>query len=353
MRSVPARAYLFLLFSLTATFLWPFRPAILSPYVVMNPVVWFFSIGMMALSVSRFYGVRHAVPAPELFIFLYPFGLYFFVNHLPFQVRALDAFLLSFDYNFGCFEVAIAKLYSQSDVVRAVLGLTYNSLMLAVVLVYLAVPAQVRRRYVVAVALAGVSILPLYSICPGAGPKYLLQDQYPLRVPDLLQPHVRAMLQTLHTAPSGMNAIPSGHFAWALLLFWFSRKYCGKAVQIAAGTFMALTCLSTLGTGEHYIIDLVLSVPFAAAVWALVHRQMRFAGISIVVVFAWLIALREAWALAIPPVFAWILTGLTVAPFVLYRGSELSGSADAAGSDSSRKALAFASATRNPNISAT
>jgi hypothetical protein len=116
---------------------------------------------------------------------------------------------------------------------------------------------------------------------------------------------------------------------------------------------MALTCLSTLGTGEHYIIDLVLSVPFAAAVWALVHRQMRFAGISIVVVFAWLIALREAWALAIPPVFAWILTGLTVAPFVLYRGSELSGSADAAGSDSSRKALAFASATRNPNISAT
>jgi hypothetical protein len=152
----------------------------------------------------------------------------------------------------------------------------------------------VRRRFVAAVVAAAVTILPLYLLCPGAGPKYFLQG-----IP-------------------GMNAMPSGHLAWALLIFWFARKYCGRTVRVAAGVFVALTCLATLGSGEHYIIDLIMSVPFAAGIWALAHRQWRFAGISMAVVLTWLIVLREGWALSIPSVLVWILTGITVALFALH-----------------------------------
>ena len=320
MRNVPARAYVFMAFSLAAAFLWPLKPDILLPYIILDPTAWFFCIGMMALSLSRFYGLRQAVPAPESYIFLYALGLYFFEHHLPFKVPALDARLLSFDYSFGFFEMTVGRVYRQSALAGAILGLTYNSLMLAVTLLYLALPGTpARRRFTAAVVLAAITILPLYGICPGAGPKYLLGDRFPWWTPDLAQSRASIVASAMHAIPNGMNAIPSGHFAWSLLLFWFARKHCAGAVAAAAGIFMTLTCLATLGTGEHYIVDLVVSVPFAAGIWALVHWRWRYAGISMAVVLLWLVALREGWALAIPPVLAWVLTGMTVAPFALYR----------------------------------
>jgi hypothetical protein len=81
---------------------------------------------------------------------------------------------------------------------------------------------------------------------------------------------------------------------------------------------MVGTCLATLSMGEHYIIDLVLSVPLAAFVWALVHRQWRRAAIPLAAVLPWLVSLREGWVLSVPPVLVWILTGATIAPVLLY-----------------------------------
>jgi hypothetical protein len=79
-----------------------------------------------------------------------------------------------------------------------------------------------------------------------------------------------------------------------------------------------LTCLATLGLGQHYVIDLILSVPFATGIWALIHNRWKFAGISMTIVLAWLLVLREEWSLTSPPVLVWIFTGITIAPIVLY-----------------------------------
>lgn len=325
-RTVPARAYVFLAFSLAAAFLWPLKPQILQPYIRLDPTAWFFCIGMVALSLSRFYGLRQAVPAPESYIFLYAVGLYYFEHHIPFQVRALDDRLLSFDYSFGYFELVVGRLFRGWQVFGAVLGFTYNTLMLAVVLLYLALPAvATRRKFVVAVVLAAIIILPLYALCPGAGPKYLLGDRLPGWFPDLSQPRDAIVVPAMNATPNGMNAIPSGHFAWALLIFWFARKYCSGAVPFAAGIFMVLTCLATLGTGEHYVIDLILAVPFAAGIWSLVQRHWRLAAMALGEVLIWLLSLREGWVLAMPPLLAWILTALTVSPFVLHRPGDRSG----------------------------
>jgi hypothetical protein len=258
------------------------------------------------------------MPAPELYIFLYTIVLVLFINHLPCQVRALDTHLFFFDYNFGYFGVVIARMYRESGSVGVLLGLTYNSLMLGLTAIYLALPnTPVRRRFITAVILAGTVILPLYLVCPAAGPKYLFGDRYSWWIPDLSGPPATVFIPIANASPNGMNAIPSGHFAWALLAYWFSRKYCSNGVRVVSGVYAALTCFATLGTGEHYVVDLVLSVPFAAAVWNTVHRQWRSAGIGLGVVLAWLIALREGWALAIPPLPAWLLIASTIAFFAL------------------------------------
>jgi len=317
MRTVTVRACLFTAFSFAAAFLWPFKPDLI-PIMPFTPVVWFSCIGMIALSVSRFYGVRHAVPAPEFLIFAYTLVLVLFINHLPYQVRALDTHLLFFDYNFGYSGAVIGRMYRESSFVGALLGLTYNSLMLALTAIYLALPnTPVRRRFITAVILAGTVILPLYLVCPAAGPKYLFGDRYSWWIPDLSGPPTTVFIPIANASPNGMNAIPSGHFAWALLAYWFARKYCSNGVRAVSGVYAVLTCFATLGTGEHYVVDLVLSVPFAAAIWNTVHRQWRFAGIGLGVVLAWLVALREGWALAIPPLPAWLLIASTIAFFAL------------------------------------
>jgi hypothetical protein len=124
--------------------------------------------------------------------------------------------------------------------------------------------------------------------------------------------------------------MPSGHFAWTLLLFWFARRYSSKGAQIAAGIYAALTFLATLGTGEHYVVDLILSFPFAACIWALAHRQWRLSALGSAVVLGWLVVLREGWALAAPPLVVWLLTGITVGALSRYLvGSNLPAAAAA------------------------
>jgi hypothetical protein len=330
MRTVTVRACLFTAFSFAAAFLWPFKPDLI-PFMPFTPVVWFSCIGMVALSVSRFYGVRHAVPAPELYIFLYTIVLVLFINHVPYQVRTVDLRLLSFDYSFGYAGMIVGKWYRRSAVFGAILGLTYNSLMLAITAVYLALHGTpLRRRFVVAVVLSGTIILPLYLICPGAGPRNFLGPGFPWWVPDLSGPLASVAMPPMYPAPSAINAMPSGHFAWTLLLFWFARRYSSKGAQIAAGIYAALTFLATLGTGEHYVVDLILSFPFAACIWALAHRQWRLSALGSAVVLGWLVVLREGWALAAPPLVVWLLTGITVGALSRYLvGSNLPAAAAA------------------------
>jgi hypothetical protein len=316
-KTASVRAYLFMAFSCAAAFLWPLRPD-LCPFLPLSPMIWFSALGMVVLSFRRLYGVRPSVPAPELYIFVYALVVNTFINHLPYQVRSLDRQLYFFDYNFGYAGMAVGKAYRLWSLAGGILGLTYNSLMLAVTVCYLALPgASTQRRFVAAVVLAGTLILPLYLVCPAAGPKYLLRDAFPWHVPDAAQPPGAAAMPPMNPSPDGMNAIPSGHFAWALLIFWFARHYGGKLALWTAGVYAALTAFATLGTGEHYVIDLVLSVPFAAWIWALVHRHWSFAGVALAVVLAWLTALREEWALSIPPAAVWLFAAATIAVFAL------------------------------------
>lgn len=60
------------------------------------------------------------------------------------------------------------------------------------------------------------------------------------------------------------NCVPSLHMSWALIgAFYIAPRY--RALGIA---FALLTAAATLATGEHYWLDLLVAVPYTAAVCA-------------------------------------------------------------------------------------
>jgi len=57
-------------------------------------------------------------------------------------------------------------------------------------------------------------------------------------------------------------AICFKHMAWVLLVWW---NFTGLArwIRAIALVFVVLTATATLGTGEHYVIDMVVAFPFS------------------------------------------------------------------------------------------
>jgi PAP2 superfamily len=69
--------------------------------------------------------------------------------------------------------------------------------------------------------------------------------------------------------------MPSLHLAWTLLAWWYSRKLSPIERSIAF-LFLGLTAFATLGTGEHWLADLVVAFPFALMIQALCSYQLPF-----------------------------------------------------------------------------
>jgi hypothetical protein len=302
--STPYRAAAFTAFSVVLAALCP----VLLGYPYLS-FPWFTCLGMVLLSFSRFHGVRHGVPCPELLYLASSYlGWAYFALLLPSsRILSVDEILWRFDVNFGYPEVPLARFFLNHHVANAVIRLAYLGLPLAGVIVYLALPNStlIRRQYCVASGL-GALVLLFYGICPAAGPLYLFHDRFPYAAPVLDHPHLTII-------PSvSLNCAPSGHVAWALILLWFGRRYCGGIVRAGTVAFLIATCLGTLGLGEHYVIDLVLAVPFATGLWALTGGKWRHAGISGMALLVWLVALREGWVLDLPRAAVWTLCAVTL-----------------------------------------
>src|SRR5208282_2328201 len=95
------------------------------------------------------------------------------------------------------------------------------------------------------------------------------------------------------------NCIPSLHMTAALLIWWNTRR-AGRWARVAAGAYLAVVFVTTLGYGEHYLIDLGVAVPFSLAmqgIWtntvAFHCSEKRVAVIAgAVMASGWIVALR-------------------------------------------------------------
>jgi hypothetical protein len=171
-----------------------------------------------------------------------------------------------------------------------------------------------------AYTISGTLAAILYMICPATGPYHAFRDAFPLRLPDAL--HVPLALSPF--APdSPRNAMPSLHVAWAVML---ARSTAGarKSLRAAAWLYALLTILATVGSGEHYVFDLIATAPFLIALEAATARRIIAQRRRVLIFVAglalyslWIIAIRNAPStipvLASSPVLVWTLVVATLA----------------------------------------
>jgi hypothetical protein len=168
---------------------------------------------------------------------------------------------------------------------------------------------------------AGFGGWALYNIVPATGPIYVFGSAFPFQTLPYQSLH-KLFLETIPVRPDApRNAIPSLHMAWVVLLYW-STKGFSRGLRIFLAVYLALTVVSTLGTGEHYFIDLVAGLPFALFVQALISpgikntlkRRAIVAGSGLGLTLGWLGIVRFVpKSMLISPVVPWALVVTTVA----------------------------------------
>jgi hypothetical protein len=217
--------------------------------------------------------------------------------------KTMDLYAYAFDGSLG-FQPSfvIGQIFRDHPWVGAIGRFTYFSLPLAMAMVY---AAHLRRKkdsllFILEIFMAaGILGYLLYLTFPATGPGYVAGPEFPYSPLSLLD--VRGLV--LHpvainwTIPR--NAMPSLHVTWALLI-WFNCKPLGRLARALSLALLVTTLFDTLGTGEHYFIDLVVAFPFAVAIQALCTRslplrspvRLRPLAGGATMTFLWLVSLR-------------------------------------------------------------
>lgn len=214
--------------------------------------------------------------------------------------RVLDLYLYRFDCSLGFLPSFLIAKYL----------LRLHWLFFLSVAFYIALPVPLALVYGQQLRTKGRAALPLfyaflitgpvgivcYNILPALGPIHVFANfpSYPSSIEAM-----RFIVPTALRLPGNRNAIPSLHLAWVLLAWWGARGL-RLWVRLVALTFVVFTVLATMGTGEHYFVDLIVACPFALAIHAafarsapLKMRKLAALG-GICLTLAWMAALSFA-----------------------------------------------------------
>jgi membrane-associated phospholipid phosphatase len=132
----------------------------------------------------------------------------------------------------------------------------------------------------------------IYTIVPACGPVYAFGNQW------LSPPAVSAVPIRLTGMP---NAFPSLHVGTAFIFVLFAS---GKLWRTVALLFLIGTCLSTLSTGAHYVIDLIPGFAFGifAASVGLGQKKRAAFFLALVVFWSLLVRFGNAFLIANPSI---------------------------------------------------
>jgi hypothetical protein len=240
--------------------------------------------------------------------------------------KTFDLYLYSFD----------CSLHIQLSFLMGQIFVKYPWLYHSSFLIYIALPlplalvyaAQLRRKTDVAfqTMLAFLVTGPIgvlfYNMLPACGPAHLLRNfpWYPLTWSAAHHLPVFTVL-----IPGARNAIPSLHMTWVLLVWWNSKDL-PKWIRTIAMVFVIFTAMATLGTGEHYFIDLVVAFPFSLLVQSACSyslplrtgaRRVAFLFGTFVTLFWFALLSFDTQLFWISPLLPWAMIVATVVPSVL------------------------------------
>jgi hypothetical protein len=238
------------------------------------------------------------------------------------HAKDLDLYLLSFDSSLGIqIPFVMGQAFSIWPLLRLVAVLFYIGLPIPISLIYAGRVLQDREKALPA-AVAFLATGPIgmifYNLFPALGPAHLFLQGFPWH------PVTFAQASKLLPAPIALNgppnAIPSLHMGWVLLVWWYSRGLSWWERSIAL-LFLFFTVLATLGTGEHYFIDLIVAFPFALLIESVSvdslkiidRRRVLALCIGLGGTLGWFAVLRHAAKLFwVSPILPWSFCAATV-----------------------------------------
>ena len=164
-----------------------------------------------------------------------------------------------------------------------------------------------------------ICALIAYHFFPITGPKYLFgPDSFAskLRMSDAL-----LVETTIGVGPNPRNGMPSMHFGWMMcaLILWMQSQ-TGRSSRAVMLLMTILVGLATLYLGEHYVIDLIVAVPFSLAAIALTTTGVAFSkperwrtvALGFGCWLLWVLLLRNQIAFFLDHAWAcWLLIGAT------------------------------------------
>jgi len=155
----------------------------------------------------------------------------------------------------------------------------------------------------------------LYLLYPAAGPEYTIENYY-----DSMFPTTHVGFLDPAKAHAIRNCMPSLHAAWGYFFLWNSSTY-SRPVRYFFWLFGLLTLISAFVMGRHWFTDLIVALPFAAAMQGAFASHLRlsnpkrFLTISccVLIVSFWLVMLQTDWFVSsLPLALCWVMIVSTV-----------------------------------------
>jgi hypothetical protein len=245
--------------------------------------------------------------------------------------KVLDLYLFSFD---SSLRVQIAFLMGQAYALwpwfRAAGMAFYIGLPMVIGLVYAGQLLRDRRKAVsamIAFLITGPVGVIFYNLLPAVGPIHIFLSQFPWK-PIPAEQVTRLFVEPIPVA--GLrNCMPSLHMGWVLLAWWYSRGLSVWERGIAMA-FVVFTIFATMGTGEHYLIDLVVAFPFTVFLQGLCALGLRWNDrtrltavlYGLLLTLGWIAALRFGLKVFwISPILPWACCLVAVASAILVQRS--------------------------------
>jgi hypothetical protein len=193
--------------------------------------------------------------------------------------KTLDLYAYAFD---GCLgfqpSFELGRIMYAHAWVFTLVKMTYEGIVIAMAAVY---AGYMRRREKPIWELIEMLFAPaivgylFFSVFPVSGPRYAFPSYFPdSYLPYTAMPHL--LLERIPVPVSfPRNGVPSLHMTWALVI-WLNTRGLPRWARAAALALVLATAFDTLATGEHYLFDLLVALPFTLSMQACLVRTVSF-----------------------------------------------------------------------------
>lgn len=261
----------------------------LTSVYISEPGIWGLGVGAIAVSVLPLVLYLHENKCLYLRdSFLAILWVLFFTIMLGFPVTVAarigasiplrDPLLEHWDRLLGVYVPAVEMWASRhwlGNIVNASYPLLFSLMKIAVLLPILAGKLRCTQRFVIANLLALLIGLPIFAAFPAVGPWYIshLPSRIDQSMAETMVLLVRQPGPYLYQYPAGVICFPSFHVIWAMLsvqALWGIR-----ILRIPATIFAAVIIVSTITTGNHYVVDVLAGIAVAVVAMFAAQRISR------------------------------------------------------------------------------